>query len=331
MTTIYPWQQSVWQHLIGQKSRLSHALLLHGRAGIGKLDFAVHLSKSLLCVSPLKYGQACNACSQCGWFKEGSHPDFKLIAPEEPEPVDDVPKKKSGKKTQISVDQIRQLTQLLSLTNHSTHALRMVLIQPAELMNVASANALLKVLEEPPNNTVFILVSHQAHRLLPTIRSRCHAVAMPIPEREVALEWLQSQQVKNAEDSLYYAGGAPLNALLVASDSLVHNEVYQCLVKGANLDIVACANALLAHGMESAIYLLQKWVFDLQLATYQIPSHYHVAMLKPLQALAKSVNLSGLLDFQRLLVQAKQTANHPLSQELQLETLLLQYKRIFKH
>lgn len=327
---IYPWQQSVWQRLMRQKARLSHAILLHGRAGMGKLDFALHLSQSLLCLSP-QDGHACDQCPQCGWFKEGSHPDFKRIAPEDAEPTEDAPKKKSTKKSQISVDQIRQLTQLLSLSNHSTTALRIVLIHPAEAMNLASANALLKMLEEPPNNTVFILVSHQVQRLLPTIRSRCQAIAMPMPERDLALSWLQSQQVKTPQDLLDYAGGAPLSALEQASDYPVQTEVYQHLTKGAKLDVSACANALLSNGMESAINLLQKWVFDLQLATHQIPNHYHVAMLKPLQALAKSVNLNGLLDFQRLLVQAKQTANHPLSQELQLEVLLLQYKRIFKH
>lgn len=330
MINIYPWQLSVWQRIHQQRERLSHALLLHGRAGTGKLDFAQHLSQSLLCSAP-NNSEACNACPQCTWFKEGAHPDFKFITPEDAETSEDAPKKKSSKKTQISVDQIRQLIQALSLTNHGVNSLRVVLIHPAESLNTASANALLKVLEEPPNNTIFILVSHQIHRLLPTILSRCQSVAMPLPARDEAVAWLTAQKVANAVDMLDYYGGAPLTVLQAQQDLSAQASVFQQLAKGAKLDSPTCAGLLVEQGMEQAITLMQKWVFDLQLSLHNMPNHYHVAMVKPLQALAKSVNLNGLLEFQRVLVQAKQTANHPLSQELQLETLLLQYKRVFKH
>ncbi len=327
---IYPWQQPVWQRIYQQKERMSHALLLHGRSGTGKLDFAQHLSQALLCSAP-KDSEACDVCPQCTWFKEGAHPDFKYITPEDAETSEDAPKKKASKKTQISVDQIRQLIQALSLTNHGVSSLRVVLIHPAESLNTASANALLKVLEEPPNNTVFILVTHQIHRLLPTILSRCQSIAMPLPARDEAIAWLTNQKVASAAEALDYQGGAPLAALQAQQDVSVQSSVFHQLAKGAKLDGAVCAGLLLDQGMEHAITLLQKWMFDLQLSLHNIPSHYHAAMAKPLQALAKSVNLASFLDFQRALVQAKQTANHPLSQELQLEVLLLQYKRVFKH
>ena len=327
---IYPWQLEVWQRIHQQKERMSHAMLLHGRSGTGKLDFAQHLSQALLCSAP-KDGEACDVCPQCTWFKEGAHPDFKYITPEDAETSEETPKKKTSKKTQISVDQIRQLIQALSLTNHGVSSLRVVLIHPAESLNTASANALLKVLEEPPNNTIFILVTHQIHRLLPTILSRCQSIAMPLPAREEAVAWLTAQKVTNAADALDYHGGAPLAVLHAQQELSVQSGVFQQLARGAKLDGAACASLLVEQGTEQAITLLQKWMFDLQLSLHNLPSHYHVAMAKPLQALAKSVNLASFLDFQRALVQAKQTANHPLSQELQLEVLLLQYKRVFKH
>jgi DNA polymerase-3 subunit delta' len=205
------------------------------------------------------------------------------------------------------------------------------MIHPAEALNTASANALLKVLEEPPNNTIFILVTHQIHRLLPTILSRCQSIAMPLPAREEAIAWLTAQKVANAADALDYHGGAPLAVLLAQQDLSAQSNVFQQLAKGAKLDGAVCAGLLVEQGVEQAITLLQKWMFDLQLSLHNMPTHYHLAMVKPLQALAKSVNLASFLDFQRALVQAKQTANHPLSQELQLEVLLLQYKRVFKH
>lgn len=327
---IYPWQLQVWQRIHQQKERMSHAMLLHGRSGTGKLDFAQHLSQALLCSAP-KDGEACDVCPQCTWFKEGAHPDFKYITPEDAETSEETPKKKTSKKTQISVDQIRQLIQALSLSNHGVSSLRVVLIHPAESLNTASANALLKVLEEPPNNTIFILVTHQIHRLLPTILSRCQSIAMPLPAREEAVAWLTAQKLANAADALDYHGGAPLAVLHAQQELSAQSGVFQQLAKGAKLDGAACASLLVEQGTEQAITLLQKWMFDLQLSLHNLPNHYHVAMAKPLQALAKSVNLASFLDFERALVQAKQTANHPLSQELQLEVLLLQYKRVFKH
>ncbi|HEY0563321.1 MAG TPA: DNA polymerase III subunit delta' [Methylophilus sp.] len=326
---LYPWHIDLWHKLIQQKERLPHALLLHGRAGSGKLAFATFLAKSLLCAQPVQ-GAACHTCPKCTWFNEGHHPDFKLISPEDAEASEDAPKKKVSKKTQIAVDQIRQLIQQLSLSNHGAQSLRVVLIHPAEAMNLASANALLKVLEEPPNNTLFLLVCHQVQRLLPTIMSRCQAIAMPMPDSQVAAEWLRQQQVSEAEVLLQYAGGAPLLALQASHEHGVNTQLFTLLSAGADLDASTSAAHFLEPGMEQAITGLQKWVYDLLACKCSLPQHYHAQYGRALQALAKGVNLKLLLDYQRQLSLAKQTANHPLSQELQMESLLLQYKKLFK-
>jgi DNA polymerase III subunit delta' len=325
---IYPWHNNVWSRIMNQKARLPHAMLLHGRAGTGKLDFAKLFSKSLLCESPVEQ-QACGVCAKCLWFDEGGHPDFKLIGPEDGETSDEASKKKVTKKTQISVDQIRQLIQMLSLSNHDTTGLRVVLIHPAETLNTASANALLKVLEEPPQNTIFILVTHLIRRLLPTIVSRCQAIAMPLPEKATAIEWLKSQQIEDAETLLDYYAGAPL-AVLNADETGLNPQVFKQLAMGSQLDALLCASLLIQYGMEHAITMLQKWTYDILLCNYSIQQYYHARHTSALQALTKSVNLNKLLDFQRQLVQMKLTANHPLNQELQLENLLLQYKIAFK-
>jgi len=324
---IIPWNKSVWQRIVSQRERLPHALLLHGRAGTGKFEFARVLSKYLLCEKPVGQ-QACHQCAKCLWFDEGHHPDFKLIMPEETEASEDSPKKKATKKTQISVAQIRQLIQALSLTNHDTNSLRVALIYPAEALNIASANALLKILEEPPNNTIFILVSDQVKRLLPTIISRCQSYAMPIPMASEAITWLESQSVENASQLLAYYGGAPLSALQGSEHSL-SSQIFNQLSMGSKLDIFSSTTILIEYGMEQAISMLQKWAYDILLCMYAIQQNYHSEHGNALQALTKSVNLSELLDFQRKLNQAKITANHPLNQELQLENLLIQYKKVF--
>ena len=326
---MYPWQKQQWQQIM-QRSNLPHALLLRGQAGVGKHDFAVELSQSLLCSQPDEQQVACGQCPSCVWFAEGGHPDFRFISPEDAENAEDAPKKKTTKKSQISVTQIRQLIDYLSLSSHQVNSRRVILISPAETLNLASANALLKMLEEPPANMLFILVSSQPQRLLATIISRCQAIDMPLPVNADAIAWLNSQGINDAENALYYAGGAPLLARQMADDGDIHTSLIKNLTLGAKLDAFTCAPLFLSIGMEHAIEALQKWVFDL--ASYKLARncHYHALHLAALQALSKSVNLKALLSFQEKLIDAKTTANHPLSNELQLENILLQYTQLFK-
>ena len=79
-----------------RKSTLPHALLLRGRAGIGKYDFAIELSRALLCSQP-NHNEACGGCPSCLWFNEGTHPDFRLISPENDDENEEAPKKKTAK------------------------------------------------------------------------------------------------------------------------------------------------------------------------------------------------------------------------------------------
>ena len=311
-----------------RKSTLPHALLLRGRAGIGKYDFAIELSRALLCSQP-NHNEACGGCPSCLWFNEGTHPDFRLISPENDDENEEAPKKKTAKKTQISVAQIRQLIDYLSLSSHQVQGKRIILISPAESLNLASANALLKMLEEPPANTLFLLVSSQPQRLLPTIMSRCQSLEMSIPSKTEAIQWLSAQGIRHAEATLDYAGGAPL--LAVQATSIANEGLIKQLAQGAKLDPFSSAPLFLALGMERALETLQKWVFDLLNYKLSAQFHYHVQHVNALQALCKGVNLSLLLRFQQTLIDAKKTANHPLSNEMQLENMLLQYTHIFRN
>lgn len=310
-------------------SKLPHALLLRGRAGTGKQDFALNVAKAILCAQASALQAACGHCPSCHWFNEGTHPDFMLIGPEDAETADDVVKKKTAKKTQISVAKIRQLLDYLTLTSHQVNAYRVIIIAPADMLNGAAANALLKVLEEPPANTLFLLVTSKPQRLLATITSRCQAVDLLLPSRAEALEWLQQQAINHAENALDLAGGAPLLALQIAEEGETSANLLKHLALGAKLDPFACAPLFLALGMERAIETLQKWLFDLQSCKLANSLRYHAAQANALQALAKSVNLRLLLSFQDKLIEARKTANHPLSNEAQLENLLLQYAQLF--
>ena len=326
---IFPWQIELHTHCLHTVVPRHHALLLHGKPGIGKLVFARALAATLLCQQATS-GHACGVCQSCHWLAEGTHPDFREITPEDADNED--AKKKTRKRQQILIEQIRSLHDYLSLSNHQVDGVRVVLIHPLEAMNVAAANALLKLLEEPPPRTQFLLVSHQRQALLPTILSRCMQVDMPVPTVEQGLQWLQSQQVAHAEWVWHYSGGAPTSIESDDADIDWHGWYQQwrpLLASGAALDSVVSVPLLLRQGMEHAIEILQKWVLDLMLSSHQLPCRYHHGDEAVLAKLAQALDWSRLLAFQQQLNRFKMTAQHPLNQELQLEQLLLQYKKLF--
>ena len=331
---MYKWQKLQWQHIMQQGAKMPHALLLRGRAGTGKHDFALSVAKAILCSQASALQHACGNCPSCNWFTEGTHPDFMLIGPEDADNAEEsssnTTKKKIAKKSQISVAKIRQLLDYLALSSHQVNGYRVIIISPADMLNGVSANALLKMLEEPPTNTLFLLVTSQPQRLLPTITSRCQAADMPLPSRADALAWLNLQQVKNAENSLDLAGGAPLLALQIAEEGELNASLLKNLALGPKLDPFACAPLFLGLGMERAIDTLQKWLFDVTAYKMTQSLRYHAPQVNSLQVLAKSVNLSLLLGFQNKLLEAKKIVNHPLSNEAQLENILLHYTQIFK-
>lgn len=214
MTGLYPWQAKQWQYFsnLMQAERMPHAILIAGSVGIGKSIFAKHLSHYLLCQKNQENSQPCGTCKTCLLVKAGTHPDFNIVVSE----------KEDGP---ISVDNIRLLIEKLHLTLHF-NGYKVALIEAADRMNMNASNALLKTLEEPPSNTIIILVSDVAEQLSATIRSRCHMLQMNAPAREDALKWLQN---KNADGDwerlLVLAKGAPLQALHLIDTDLSEQRI----------------------------------------------------------------------------------------------------------
>lgn len=327
---IYPWQTHIWERLAQSGQRLPHAILLHGRAGIGKYDFACSFSQSLLCLNKAPNGSACKACPSCNWFNDESHPDFRLLSPEQEAEADDAaPSKKTKKKTQISVAQIRDLSDFLSLSSHQSSGMRIVLLHPAETLNIASANALLKMLEEPAPGVIFILVAHQLQRLLPTIISRCQKINMPVPSELQALSWLEQQGVKNAKQQLAYLEGSPIKVFAeqIQFDQL--SEIWRHLALGAKLEPYVLAPLLIANSAEAGVITVQKWLYDMVAVKLGQQARYHLQHIDALQALADRVNLSRLLDMHKKLNELRKLASHPLNHDLQMEGLLLDYTKLF--
>ncbi|WP_299728981.1 DNA polymerase III subunit delta' [uncultured Endozoicomonas sp.] len=196
-----PWQESQWKSLLRRmrSDALPHALLLKGALGVGKGAFSQALMSRVLCHTP-SGGYACGHCKSCDLLQAGTHPDVLVIEPES-----------SGKP--IKIDQIRCINEFARKTAQQGGR-RVIIINPAEAMNVNAANALLKSLEEPGDNTLFLLVSARAGDMLATIRSRCQLVMFPVPDLSLAKQWLSDHiaDAQTIDQLLSLSCGSPVLA-----------------------------------------------------------------------------------------------------------------------
>ncbi len=361
---IYPWQEQAWSRLMAEPENLPHALLLTGQAGLGKLAFAQAIAARLLCETPERQGQmdrACGHCKTCKWFAAGTHPDFRMVQPEEDEesggggegaeegaaasasPSDgkassktaSISKAKATKKrTLIRISQIRELSDFVFLGSHQ-QGRRIVILHPAEALNAEAANSLLKILEEPPPSICFILVSNSWRKLLPTIRSRCRLFPLACPDQKAALAWLKQEGVKSAEELLVLAGGAPLLARDWASQNRL--AIYQKAIaplSGPVDDPIAMAaqwQPLLkgepAFDLYQLVEATQKWMSDLIQLKMTGTLRYHPSKEAELRRLGASASLTALLACQDELLRLQGVARHPLNAQLFLEDMAARYAR----
>jgi DNA polymerase-3 subunit delta' len=330
--TPLPWHRAALVRLLSDRGRLPHALLIHGAAGIGKVEFARAFAAGALCESP-REGLACGQCPSCHWFSQGNHPDFREIVPEsaaddEDEVEGEGAKAEKAKSVVIKIDQVRAVADFVALTTHRA-GFRVLLLHPADALHPNAANALLKTLEEPPPHTLILLVTAYPARLLPTIRSRCRPLALPMPEAKEALAWLRSQDVDEAEVALAAAGGAPLLArdLAVPEEAELRKRLVAELSKPSGADVLSFAAAIDRPRVERFVYWMQTWVNDLMLVRLAGAPRHHVGCASVLAARAKSMDVEALFDLDRELAEARRLAAHPLNPRLLAEHLLVAYNR----
>tara|TARA_R110002110_G_scaffold404606_1_gene623182 strand:- start:225030 stop:226019 length:990 start_codon:yes stop_codon:yes gene_type:complete len=197
-------QSPIWQQLLLAKQRqhLHHALLLSGSQQ-GKERFALAFAKYLLCANP-QDDTACGHCQSCHFFDEDYHPDLCVLG--------------KDVETRVKIDDIREVIQFLSQSPH-TAQVKIVVICHAHLLNVASQNALLKILEEPPQSVHFILTSAKPHLLLPTIKSRCLSYVFKSMTQKQVLENLKTAIQQQSElSALTRYSEQELQALLYLAD-----------------------------------------------------------------------------------------------------------------
>ena len=341
--SLYPWQSADWQRWQQMRDRLPHAILFHGAEGIGKVAFAEHAAQSLLCESPDVEGHACGDCASCGWFVQYSHPDFRRVRPEAldaeedeatPEADESSTKKAAASKTpsrDIRIEQVRSLATFMNVSTHRAGS-RVVMLYPAEAMNPASANALLKTLEEPPPDTVFLLVTHRIDRLLPTILSRCRQFPLQMPAADKALSWLESQEVSNPARWLAEHGGAPLAALAAAVGEFAdaQDEWLAYLARPHTATALVVEERLQKVPLSQLVAWQQRWLYDLLAIQSAGRVRYYPHHRKSLEALAAHISADSLQQALRDAGFRRAVSEHPLSARLFIEDMLLDYVRLMQ-
>ncbi|WP_256330848.1 DNA polymerase III subunit delta' [Pelistega sp. MC2] len=333
MNEFYPWQKQIAQEWLSSKERFSHAWLIHGQEGIGKLAFCIAAAKSLLCEKP-QHGLACGHCQSCHWMDLGNHLDYRLIIPDalkqelgllnEDEIVATGENKLS---TEIKVEQIRQNEEFMTLST-SRGGYRVIVLGPAESLNTVSANAILKVLEEPAKGTIFLLFSHATQKVLPTILSRCRRLALPIPETSVSLQWLKEQGIKDAEIWLAANSGAPLSALKQSTSEVEPltywlKEFTHHLVQKQIPNMDTFVTRLEKIPASEWIRALQCFVSDLSLVKSGLSPRFYQSLTPELTQLANNISKGdALVALYPYLASQQRIAKHPLNAKLFIQSTL---------
>ena len=312
--------KSWWSVAFPTLTRRPSALMLVGPSGIEKTGFGREIAAAMLCESPLQDDHsACGACQSCQWMRSAQHPDFRWIQPDalaaeygnleesaqdmESTELAEVGAGEKKKSQEIRIEQIRSLSGFANVGAHRG-GLRIVLVNPANRMNYAAANALLKTLEEPTENLMFILVADGLRGIPPTILSRCQRLRLPISDAEVG-----RMQLKK-------------------------NESAQWLLAALTAEVVEPLRWAERAGKSSPVdvlELLQRWMNDVARVRLGVAPRLFIEHHQALQAHAERLRSpqrfsSAMADMQR----QRALAEHPLNPRLFFETIFERLQRAYE-
>ena len=315
------------------ETQQAHALLIHGPGGVGQFELALALAKGWLCEAtdrPL-VDRPCGRCASCKLHAAHSHPDLLVLVPEalreslgwdlganEGEESGEGGKRKPSK--EIRVEAVRAAIGFATTTSARGRG-KVVVVHPAERMNDVAASAFLKTLEEPAGDARFLLCSAAPDSLLPTIRSRCQQVVLPVPPAADAEAWLAQGGVARPEVLLAASGGQPQQALDLAErgiDAAAWLALPRRIAAGD-------ATALQGWGLAAAIDALQKMCHDAAaMACGGAPRYF------PRERVVGDADLDALLRWSRELARVAAEAEHPWSVDLAIESLVGQGREALK-
>jgi DNA polymerase III subunit delta' len=325
-----PWPAWLDEPLARALSMRAHALLLHAPGALGQFDLALALSRAWLCETPSN-GRACAHCVACRLMDAHSHPDFHLLLPDalraplgwsvgDAEPDNDGEGKSKAKPSrEIKIVALRAAIDWSQRTSARGGA-KVLVIHPAQAMNAITANALLKTLEEPPGRLRLLLTADDPEALLPTVRSRCQRLAVPMPTPTEGSAWLAGQGVADAEVLLAAAGGQVQAALALHGEGIgaaAWSQLPDAVRRGH-------AGALGAWPVPRVVDALHKLCHDLlALHSGGTPRFFTSAALLP-AARPALPPLPALVAWQTELLRAARHDEHPWHAPLRVEALVAQ-------
>lgn len=328
-TAPLPWLAAPLRQAL--QTQRAHALLVHGPQGVGQFEMALTLANAWLCesVSSDIATRPCGHCASCLLVRARSHPDLLVLVPEALREelgwnADEASEEggsgrgeASGKRKpskDIRVEEVRRIVTFAQTTAARSLG-KVVVVYPAERMNGVSANALLKTLEEPPGNLRFVLAGSSVDALLPTIRSRCQAVRLGIPETSVAAAWLQAQGITQPEVLLAAAGGQPEEALRWFREGLDAQAWLALPEQLARGD----AAGLPAWPLPRVVDMLFKVCHDAMRSAVGAAPRYF-----PAASMGQKVCSAALTRWYRELCRIARHAEHPWQAALTIEMLVMQ-------
>jgi len=307
-----PWQAEPWARLQARRERdaLPHALLMCGAAGLGKRAFAQRFVQGLLCQQSVD-GEACGHCRSCLLFAAGTHPDLIALS---------FGLRKDGvQRSEIVVEQIRELSARLAMSSQFG-GWQIAMIDPADAMNTAAANALLKTLEEPTAQTMLILLADAPWRLPQTIRSRCQRIEFHLPAASEALAWLQAEGVRDASAALDAAGGNPGLACVWAREGALDRRLE------VRKDLAA-----LATGRGQPTEVVKRWLDNeparrLWFAAQAAADEIRTRTMAGTGPLASALDIEALGHWYDAVNRTRESLRGPLRADLLLLELLAQWR-----
>lgn len=321
-----PWIERELERLL--QSATGHATLLYGLPGVGQFELAMAVAQAWLCeqVQPAagRYAPSCGVCPSCRLCHARTHPDLLPLLPdsmaeslgwnggEDADSADQSASTKASKEIKIAA--VRRALAFAQITSSRGRA-KILVVHPAERLNEVAANALLKTLEEPPGHARFILGSVAVDALLPTIRSRCQAFHVPLPDTAMVSPWLAQQGVDDPQVLLAATGGQPGEALLWFKDGITARAwaaLPEQIIQGQVGDLAAWP---LVRVMES----MQKLCHDAMRLSVKAPPRYFAAETWP-AGIAFDAN--ELVAWSRRLQAQRRHADHPWNQALAVQSLV---------
>lgn len=331
-----PWLNAPLAQGLGLRS---HALLLHGPGGVGQFELGLALASGWLCEAADAQLRPCRECHGCHLMATHAHPDFQLLLPAalreslgwvqvregDDATATETTKSKAKPSKEIRVEAVRAAIDWGQQTSSRGRA-KVILIHPAEAMNLVAANALLKTLEEPPGRLRLLLTADDPEALLPTVRSRCQRLPVQAPTTAVALDWLTQQGLAQPAVLLAAAGGQPLEALALAAEG-IDGDAWERLPVALRCDQpVALADWSPARQID-ALYKLCHDLMRCQAGA--TPRYFSAAALAPLLR-PTAPGWPALAQWAQELTRSARHAEHPWHAGLRTESLVGQVARLWQ-